>query len=273
MVDINKEFKKWGNRVSIHAIPFIASGQKKFLRVVWIVSLLLSIGLCIALLITIITQYFQYEVNTVFQIERDAERSFPTISFCSKQICGLNSYKTEEYLASFLRQTYDLKNWTVIDYKDPFVQSIMDSMSWSKDEVYNGILRAYFNKTLSINQTDIKDRILSCEFNGEQCDYTEFETYNLNDYQKCYRFNSGKFSNGTTNPIKTTERYGISYGLHLELFLGKSADCPNPFSKTSGLILYIHNSSYMVTEELMQNGIEIPMGTETNIGRNAFKLE
>jgi hypothetical protein len=58
------------------------------------------------------------------------------------------------------------------------------------------------------------------------------------------------------------------HGLNVELFLGKSKDCANPYSKTNGLVLYIHNSSFMVTEELMQNGIEIPMGTETNIGIN-----
>ena len=56
------------------------------------------------------------------------------------------------------------------------------------------------------------------------------------------------------------------HGLNVELFLGKSKDCANPYSKTNGLVLYIHNSSFMVTEELMQNGIEIPMGTETNVG-------
>ena len=41
------------------------------------------------------------------------------------------------------------------------------------------------------------------------------------------------------------------YGLNVELFLGKSKDCANPYSKTNGLVLYIHNSSFMVTEELM----------------------
>jgi hypothetical protein len=74
MVDFHKEFKRWGHNVSIHAIPFIAGGQKVTLRVIWIGSLLLSIGLCIALLVTIISQYFDYEVNTVVQIERDQER-------------------------------------------------------------------------------------------------------------------------------------------------------------------------------------------------------
>jgi hypothetical protein len=76
MVDVNKEFKRWGQRVSLHAVPFIATGQKIGLRIIWIFSLILSIALCIVLLTQIISTYFLYEVNTVVQIERDQNRKY-----------------------------------------------------------------------------------------------------------------------------------------------------------------------------------------------------
>ena len=262
-----KEFKKWGHNVSIHAIPFIAGGQKLFLKVVWIVSLLVSIGLCMYLLITIISAYFNYEVNTVVQMERDSDRFFPTISFCSRQICGVSNYSNDFYLEKYLKETYNLSG----GFKNAEVAKKMNEMDWSKDEVFRAVLESFYknynNKDeFTAKKVSLKESLISCEFNGTTCDENYFEFFQVNEYQKCYKFNSGKFFNDTENPLQKTQRYGKKFGLHVELFMGKRTTCASPFSKTSGLLLYIHNNSYPITEELMQNGIEVAMGSETSVG-------
>jgi hypothetical protein len=71
----------------------------------------------------------------------------------------------------------------------------------------------------------------------------------VNEFQKCWRFNSGKNKNGSTVPLKEAKRYTSDYGLQVELFTNLSDTCKSPLSHITGVYLYIHNSSYNVSED------------------------
>lgn len=49
----------------------------------------------------------------------------------------------------------------------------------------------------------------------------------------------------------------------MELFIGSQEDCKSPLSSTSGLVIYVHNHAYTLTEE--DNGIQVQPGTEATI--------
>lgn len=49
----------------------------------------------------------------------------------------------------------------------------------------------------------------------------------------------------------------------MELFVGSQEDCKSPLSSTSGLVIYVHNHAYTLTEE--DNGIQVQPGTEATI--------
>jgi hypothetical protein len=49
----------------------------------------------------------------------------------------------------------------------------------------------------------------------------------------------------------------------MELFVGSQDECKSPLSSTSGLVIYVHNHAYTLTEE--DNGIQVQPGTEATI--------
>lgn len=85
----------------------------------------------------------------------------------------------------------------------------------------------------------------------------------MNEFQKCYKFNSGQNFDGSEGKIRKARRYGKSYGLQLELFIGLPEQCRSPFSQTFGLVVYVHNVSQIITQDT--NGNLVAPGTETNI--------
>jgi hypothetical protein len=104
---------------------------------------------------------------------------------------------------------------TLVNDKNVTLKEIMDSMNWSDETVFNGIIDTFNNnnsqflKNYLANESSIEDSLISCKFNSKACDSNDFEFYRLNEYQKCYKFNAGKYFNGTNKPIEITERYGI----------------------------------------------------------------
>lgn len=59
--------------------------------------------------------------------------------------------------------------------------------------------------------------MISCSFASTSCSMDDFELIYVYDYISCYRFNA----NGT----RMTSRRGFSYGLQLELYIGKIRKC------------------------------------------------
>lgn len=115
-----------------------------------------------------------------------------------------------------------------------------------------------------------KENLISCQFSSEFCYENDFEFFQLNEFQKCYKFNSGQNYDGSEAKIRKARRYGKSYGLQLELFIGLPDKCLSPFSQTFGMVVYVHNLSQIVTEET--NGILVAPGTETNIAVDRTSL-
>ena len=54
-------------------------------------------------------------------------------------------------------------------------------------------LTAVLNK----NSTFINEMLLSCKLNEKPCDPEKFEFFQLGEFNKCFKYNSGKYTNGT----------------------------------------------------------------------------
>lgn len=84
---------------------------------------------------------------------------------------------------------------------------------------------------------------------GQQCDEQDFEYFSVGEFQKCYKFNSGTFFNKTLRPIDQVDKFGESEGFQMEMYIGNQSECKSPLSTTSGISVYVHNSTYTLTEE------------------------
>lgn len=49
----------------------------------------------------------------------------------------------------------------------------------------------------------------------------------------------------------------------MELYVGTQKECKSPLSVSSGLVIYVHNHTYTLTEE--DNGLQVQPGTQTDI--------
>ena len=124
-----------------------------------------------------------------------------------------------------------------------------------------------FNLSQKINQTlglKLKELIIDCNFNQKSCDFeNDFVEVYYFLYGQCFRFNSGKNSDGNQMALKTITDIGMSNGLHLKVFTG-NPELSYP-SESMGLHIMIHNSTIEPTN---YDGFEIQTGVKTNIAVN-----
>lgn len=116
--------------------------------------------------------------------------------------------------------------------------------------------------TRGFNKTNITGILADCIFNDdESCFKTPenyFEQYYDPNYQKCYRFNSGKDIHGNKTTIYTNRLPGKDYGLKLKLI------------ESVGLIINIHNQSLLpfrneISNNYNGNNILVSSGFVTDI--------
>lgn len=112
-------------------------------------------------------------------------------------------------------------------------------------------------------KVSMKNKIISCQYSSETCYENDFEYFQMSRFTRCYKFNSGVLYDGQLRALKKARRYGKSYGLQLEMFVGLPQDCKYPLNMATGIVVYIHNSSHNITTN--SDGIELSPGTETNI--------
>jgi hypothetical protein len=259
---IREKLMSWVQNTTFHGIPNISIADRKPVKVMWILCIIISTCYCGYILVTTTIDYLRYEVKTVVDVLRDSDAVFPTITYCYMLQCGasrsLKDYNTNVYLFRALNATGNYNESTIEE-----ILRKMDSqtaLKLFKDEFFKSLDQA--NK--SINSLEFKNNyIISCQYSGEFCYTNDFDLYRLNDFQSCFTFNSGKYPNGTERKLKQARRYGKSYGLQLELYVGTRDYCTSPLSSTAGIVLYVHNSSDIITED--SNGIHLAPGTETNI--------
>ncbi|CAF1084842.1 unnamed protein product, partial [Brachionus calyciflorus] len=213
-----------------HGFPNIVRNENLFIKVLWSLCLVVSFGYCVYNLKNSFDDYFSYEVNTKITKERMSSIEFPTITFCNK--IPFDNLKIFPIVKKGFK---DLKNESL----------------------------QYFNKTQ--NTFDIMLKIeyeLAYRALQFKSGIKNFEHFMLPKFGNCYKFNSGKNSNGESVKLLNTTIPGVQYGLKLEIFTGYPS---NEFDliRTNGVHLFIHNSSTIPFSDF--DGISIPNGFETNV--------
>ena len=251
-------------RTTFHAIPNIFKTKSYFVKLVWATFLVLSVYCCILNIKTLVDTFLSNPINTKVELLKSHEIEFPTVTFCNLQICGFEDYTYKKYLEKYKideRLKFGTDQSEVIDEK--LKKNKTKTSFFSAKEIF---LRQYNEKELikllGPDENLIKKMLINCEFNGEKCNDNDFDYFLMGEFQKCYKFNSGKL-NRTEVTVRNTKKFGPKSGLHMELFLGTQKDCQSPLSTTSGLIVYIHNKTYTLTEE--DDAIQIKPGTEASI--------
>jgi hypothetical protein len=228
----NKSYKEaineWALHTTAHGIPSIAETNKNSVRILWTLCLLASTGYCAYQLNLNIFDYLSYEVETLVEVVRDNEAFFPAVSFCFLQQCGFNDFEFKTYLNKYYDEEFNKSGKLTQDELNNIIKSksIKEIMNGARDAFLKHHDRTDLQRAL--NLTSIKKNVISCQFSSDFCNEYDFEPFLLHDYLRCYKFNGGKSMNGSSQPPRNARRYGKSYGLQLELYVGKPETCKSP---------------------------------------------
>lgn len=96
----------------------------------------------------------------------------------------------------------------------------------------------------SLPNASIGSILLSCQFNKEVCTADDFEVFRLSELYKCFKFNAGRFYNGSSSPYRRTFEAGKEYGLQLKLYSGIQDQCNSPWNTNNG---NYHSLLYNIT--------------------------
>ena len=187
-----------------------------------------SISLASYLVIQSFFAYFSYGVTTKSRTIYETPTLFPKVTFCNA-----NRFTT--------KYAYNL---TQIGF------------------FHLSLLSTNEKKMLS---HDLKDVLIECTFNGDQCNATDFSWSFDSFYGNCYTFNSGFDSNGSKVDLKKSTIAMPFYGLQLTLYVNLYEELWRFNNKTDylGAVIRIGNSSHLTY--YLDGGIFISPGTQTFI--------
>ena len=244
MSDKNKLYEifyQFFDITSINGFKNIIVANRKEIKIAWILVILISTSLCIYMVVGNCLNYLNYETKTVIREINEPQSTFPAVVLCNRNLF------TNEYSYQYL------KNYSRISNLSATFESLSPRQLKNYDFLYKAF-SFYLHNISKLEQVQLLDYkmseiILSCEFNGDDCDENDFEWFYHNLYGNCYIFNKDS-SLITYNPGKTR-------GLTLELFVG-IYDGLEKFSSSKGLAVIVANSSSSNASN--QDGIFISMG-------------
>lgn len=222
---ITEKFTNWCNDTTTHAVPHIAQNRNWLIKLMWLLAFLTSFAYCIFLLVQNFTQYFNYSVSITIQRVQETPLKFPAVTFCN-----INPFNEKGDVAYNYFESNNVAN--IKCFGDKYVSNgslfydCYNSTSKganSSDQAFSDFIdsakrfvasdSSLTTKTrYALGYSLDKDMLVSCNFNGLQCNEKNFTTFWHNEYGNCYTLNTSKLVSSVS---------GNRYGLTLELTVSK----------------------------------------------------
>lgn len=220
-----------------HGIPHIFKRQNISLKIFWFICFNVSALICFFMISKTIVDYLQYETVSRTETIYEIPSEFPTVS-----ICNLNPFQTNnsiEFVNDILVRN-NLDNMSSLFLGPLSYSTIKKFRYFTISNAANPNITDATRKALGMQ---LEDMLLSCTFNLEPCNSSEFQWYYDGIFGSCYIFNSGKNSNGYIVKNKFSQNAGPLNGLVLELFVGDPGSLTD-FSVSTGAHVMINNKVY-----------------------------
>lgn len=249
-------YKEWAldyaSRSTITGIYHFARSTRIVTKLFWLSSFVIFTVLTAMFIHETFSNYFEYKVDTSVElVTEDGEVEFPTITICNLQICGFAEYDYSSFLKKLKQEEeakLDSKQDNAFDEKLASQQTKTNLFSAKEVFIRNFESGEELNNVLNGDANSFDRLNLSCSLSGQKCNEEDFDEILLNEFQRCYKFNSGKHKNKTVETRKI-RNFGVRNGFKMELYIGAAEECKSPLGTTTGVIIFINNRSFMVTEE------------------------
>lgn len=178
----------WGATTSCHGVPNVLNSQYRVGKFVWLLLFLVSFVSAIVCITVSFKLFLSNKVETSINTLYFHETKFPTVT-----ICNLNIYNTENknFALKDELQTYLNKQFLkdkLLEYNQTSTLSQFYKIGIEYYRTLPYVANVSKNQnTLGFN---LKEMLLSCEFNTRPCNQNDFEAiYNFH-YGLCYQFNA-----------------------------------------------------------------------------------
>ena len=219
-----------------HGIPNIIRTNRISIKVLWSVCVLAALAGCSFMVIKSVTDYLEYDTVSKTEFITEIPTQFPTFSFCNinplitnasvkivEDLLPIYGYNKTAVITSFtvLSTIFELANAHVLlNAADP---------SFGDEK----------RKKLGYN---LADYLLTCSYNGEECNVDEFEWYFDLNLGNCFRFNSGRDFYRNRTKLKESVKAGPKNGLTIQFYLKPSENKYSSFF-SEGFRVFVHNNS------------------------------
>jgi len=200
-------------------------------------------------------------VNINYQVITDSPTEFPSVSICNLKPFDLTySEENSDYLMKFLLEKSISPKLSVssgeyaVDVLEEAASTLKASVSADKS------LNDSFLESLGFT---LDTMLISCYYNKQKCNKSDFTWFRTFEYGNCYTFNGVYDENNQKLKSKSTSKAGPQNGLVLELFVGK-VGYVDYFTKKRGLYVIIHERG--VYPLINSDGYYVQPYTSTNIG-------
>ena len=196
-INIREKFIDWSKSSSCHGYHRIFRVSRLSIRILWIISLIISSIFCVYMSSKSIMDYLNYDVVTKTRVHHELPTQFPTVT-----VCNINPFVTQnasQFIRNIMAKELDLDvlNSTPSTGLLKYIEyaHVLALAERFKPE-FKEISRQSFGFLL-------EDILFRCEFDENDClnqnSFSKINTYSMGD---CFQFNSGFDMQGNRSQLK-----------------------------------------------------------------------
>jgi hypothetical protein len=165
--------KKWSLLSTAHGILPAVNPTSRIFRIIWLVCLVCSLGICVYMVYRVIALYLQWGLIVKIEEKDVNELLFPAIS-----ICNINPFVTPEAFV-YLRDYYNTNYKVNITNFSEFAKLVQNkTVPYETDWIFYQTFDPNFNQTLKKSfGYSAEQRIRNCKINTKACKPSDFVWY------------------------------------------------------------------------------------------------
>lgn len=246
---------EWLRTSKTHGLDRLVISRSSILKMVWIVSLTASIGICSFLISRIVLDYLRFEVKSRIREVYVSEVDFPKVSVCNYN--PLVTKEANDYIKNYFERNF---NKSVSKFPDFYLNYQTPELFYELGYLFYQTLDPEFNKTL---KKSFGYNYLDCKYYGVDCT-PDYRLIYENVYGNCVLINSRTYANGSARESRY-KAYLQDYGMDVLMFLGPSETESSYLFDSSGqkgMMIRVDDVDY---DGVMLNGVAIMPGTQAQI--------
>ena len=206
-------------------------------------------------------------MNVALDRVQESPSTFPAVTICNLQAFDASKPQVVDELNALLSASGSQSTINSSSNASSMIDQVNAAFGYLKTKV-----RANVSSLAPRYGFDLNSILISCFFDGQSCNASDFTPFYLYDYVNCFVFNNRQPSDAAANKsLRTVSLAGN--GLHLELFAGDSSLPGYLPSVERGFFVAVHNNSDSANK---WQGVKVPVTYAGDIGvRRTFhyKLE